>query len=557
MTLTEPQRLAVESQDAKILLLSGAGAGKSRVLCERIKRLVANGVDPKGIVAITYTVAAAKVMQERLEGIQLGYCSTLHSWCLRFIKQFGSAIGYGERITVITKEQSDNMVVRSILECRFKGTAKEVEYHLKDGMFALQSKAKRGHLDKAGIVAQTYFKTLREGQMLDFDGILFAALELLSVHDQKPSPMPSHLLVDEAQDGSDNDFDIYELSGIPSQFIVGDPRQAIFGFRGGRVENILGLAKPSSGFALFHLTQNFRCARSIVAAANTLIEHNTGLASLPMESATGKAGTVTVTQFQDPFTERNGVELQVRNAISRGISPCEIAVLCRTNRIAREFSDQFEAGGIPVAKKKRQSRPEDWSRLASFVALLSNPDNDALALHHIEQFHGKEARSHAQMTAFEAMKSVNDAVLGFAYTTLPKDVPELASRIGIGREALDKLEEVVKTLPSGSLLDELTFAMSRDENHDGEMGEGVTVTTGHAAKGREWEVVFLPSFEQGIFPQCRKDSDIEEERRLAFVCFTRAKEFLHISHCDERVLPWGDKKPVECESSQFLKESDL
>ena len=99
--------------------------------------------------------------------------------------------------------------------------------------------------------------------------------------------------------------------------------------------------------------------------------------------------------------------------------------------------------------------------------------------------------------------------------------------------------------------------MSRDENHESEMGSGVTVTTAHSAKGREWTVVFLPSFEKGIFPTGRKDTDLEEERRLAYVAFTRAKEALHISHCEERVPAWGDRRPQPSEPSQFIKEAGL
>lgn len=558
MTLTSPQQRAVDDPSPEILCVAGAGSGKTRTLVARIQRLVAEGADPARIVAITFTNAAAAEMQKRLGDVRLAYIGTLHGFALRLIKESGKAIGYGKQITVITKEQSESLLDRAAAECRFNGTDNLIVEAMKQGPFKIEAKAKARHLEKAEVVALQYFRTLKAGQMLDFDSILTAAQELLAVHEQQPAPLPTHLFVDEFQDSSDADCDIYELLDVPNKFFVGDSDQAIYGFRGGNVANILDHAKPGSGVAVHYLEKNFRCAESICEAAQYLIENNTKRAAKQTISATGQAGTVTVAQCKDAHCERQRIVIEVRTAISLGTAPSEIAVLTRTNRLANEFADILEASGVPVAKKKRQSRPEDWPRLASFVSLLANPDNDALALYHIGELFGADKRQEAQMKAGEAMQTVNESTLNLPYGAAPGEVAELASRAGVaGREALDKLDGIVSRLPNGAGLDDLTFAMSRDENHESEMGSGVTVTTAHSAKGREWTVVFLPSFEKGIFPTGRKDTDLEEERRLAYVAFTRAKEALHISHCEERVPAWGDRRPQPSEPSQFIKEAGL
>lgn len=561
MTLTDAQFNAATTLAPKVLCIAGAGSGKTRTLVERIRNALAAGADPNKVVVITFTNAAARELEGRLRSGEqvapLGYCGTLHGYALRFIKQAGEAIGYGRTLSVITQEQSEQIIEAVVAELKWRGTNDEVDAALKLGAYVTRRNSNRRSLTKGEVVAQAYFRRLREGQMLDFDGILHAGLELLAMHGKQPDPLPTHLFVDEYQDSGDLDAEFYELVGATHKFVVGDPDQSIYGFRGGNVGNIVALARPGSGFEVHVLEENFRCGSAICDAAQRLVECNTGRPDKRTVSATGSVGQVGAGDYDNAMGERSGVAAMVGEALNSGIPASELAVLCRTNKLAKDFAMAFEAAGIQVATRRRAEKPNDWHRVTAFVSLLANPDNDTLALFHVEHSQGRVERMAAQMAALEAMQSVNEAVLHLPYDTKPGDVAAMASRSGVGgREALDELERVVASLPANAGLGDLAFALRREEFTEPEIGCGVTVTTMHAAKGREWGCVWLPGFEQGICPQARKDTNLEEERRLAYVAFTRAKQRLTLSYCRERLNPWT-KKPEACEPSQFIGEAGL
>lgn len=563
MNLTSNQQAAVDSTHPLILTLAGPGSGKTRTLVSRIDRLVLN-CPPQDIVCITFTNAVAKEIQNRVASngyreigkpaFDLGYCGTLHGYCLRLIKAHGRQFGYGDRLTVLTQEQADEILKQTCASVKWKAET-EVREVLKRGMFALLADCKTRAFTKAESVANLYFRTLLAGQMLDFDGILHTAQRILQCTTFE-TPLAEHLMVDEAQDGSDMDFTIYKYLPAVNKCFFADPDQSIYGFRGGNPAHVCRMVENPE-YEKHFLEANFRCGQVICQTAQRLIEVNTDRPKKQTVSETGTEGKAISRSFPNPLAERGAIAHAISEMVGGGENESDMAILCRTNAIARDFASFLEAQGIPVHKKKREAFPEDWKAIKNLIALLANPDNNALALFHVEHYQGLDAAKAAELKALTELKTVNAVALRLPYAVSPADCLPILAQNGASRDGLEMVQNVVNKLPAGAGIDELAFAICRDEFNDEEIGEGVTVTTMHAAKGREWKFVFLPSFEQGICPNQRKDSDIAEERRLAYVAFTRAKEYLFMSWCQERTPKWGPRTPAPCAPSQFIAEAGI
>jgi DNA helicase-2/ATP-dependent DNA helicase PcrA len=222
--LNAEQTAVVNSPAKQLLVLAGAGSGKSRVLCERIKRLISEGVQPSKIICISYTNSASKVLQERIGDVNLGNNSTLHGFLLRLLGRHHALVNLPERLSVIDDEQREPMVESIMVDMGVKSSLKKVMPFVNDSPLLMTNTSKEG------LVAREYHRRLRQAGLLDFQTILFYGLELVSRLDAGTFGY-SHLFVDETQDSSDLDFQIYFAIPCENKFICGDNDQQIFSFR--------------------------------------------------------------------------------------------------------------------------------------------------------------------------------------------------------------------------------------------------------------------------------------------------------------------------------------
>ncbi len=573
---TDEQILAVSSDHPQILCVAGPGSGKTTVLSARIRRIIEDGGAPKKIVAITYTNAAARNLELRLAktydvdtiGPVLGFCGTLHGFALRMLKQHGAGAGYGDRTAVIDEEAS-----RDLLESKAKALGCKVAV---DKLVELKRKGKPDNetMSVAEITVAAYFDELHEAGIVDFDLILSEFYRLLSSNmgfSTAISAEFTHLFVDEVQDSASLDWMIFESLPLTHKFLVGDPDQAIYGFRGGRSDLMIRFSKEPATKIIW-LEENFRCGSAICDAANALIAHNLQRLEKATVSATDLAGRVT------PFgqTLNEGDEIgQVVGYIRQifagltvnfpGLKPSEIAVLSRTNAIAGQFREALKADGVPVVEPPKPDLPKDWGLARALIELLAQPDNDTLAFfyHVAKRIKFGATPNAARATIHDARrdatmigKSLNAVSTSFPKGLGVEHVAPYLDKEEISLEARMIIAEKIKGLPAGSELIDLALEVARIERPEVEpqVEAGVTVTTIHGAKGREWDVVFLVGIEDEIIPGTAKSTDVEEERRILFVGITRARKAVFLSHAASRRASWGNNPIQNHKPSRFLEE---
>jgi DNA helicase-2/ATP-dependent DNA helicase PcrA len=565
------QREAITTDAPSVLVLAGPGSGKTATTIERIRRLLSEGVKPDEIVALTFTNAAAREMEKRLTPpepesvkavkyvlgaenmaplpIRLGHCGTLHSFCLRLLREHGEFMGYGARLSVISPESAADLLAS-------KAATLGVKTSLKD-LLALKAKGRpaRGvRLDPTTTAVAAYFDELKENGVVDFDVILSEGLELIRA--AKLSNGWRYLFVDERQDSSALDSAIYDALPIPNKFSVGDPDQAIYSFRGGVVGAFVEKARDCET-KVIKLESNYRSREEICNLAQRLIEHNRNRVAKRTISEQGPGGEIELIPCETEGDEIGMIARRIRTILS--FNPPEkakeIAVLARTNAIATSIRKTLAATGLPVVQREVSDLPRDWPFARALVELLANPENDALAFFYLVALYRKKGATekdardaaHAvRKAAATAGKSINAANLHIEAGAWASDAVEHARKFGVSAESAMLLAEKLKELPFGARAVDLALVLAEVKDNVREGGEGVTVTTIHGAKGREWDVVFLAGFEDEVIPSHRRIADqdkanatIEEERRLAYVAVTRARKALIISHSASRVSPWG------------------
>lgn len=576
---TAAQREAVESNASRILVIAGPGSGKTRTMIWRMNRLLDEGIEPSNIVAITFTNAAAKEIAERLrkdaqekgEVPRLGYVGTLHGYALRELQRHGSVLGYGSRLTVLDEEQADELLKRVAKDIGCKASWPK----LKETRDAWKHGRRPSTAEEIAIAS--FYKRMRETDTIDFDTILRDFLALLQ-NASTPAGTCSHLFVDEFQDSGAVDVRIYNALFAGNRFFVGDPDQAIYGFRGGDVNGILALARDigethhfeggatvaRAGWHTIKLEGNFRCAPAICSAANRLIERNTARIpkrTLSMREADGTqtvksiAGEVNVwPPAVSDTAEAERVVMRFAAEIADGAEPNELAILARTNAIAMDAARMCKTLGVPVREKKHARLPADWRRCRLTIDLFSNPNNSTVAEQWLRESGQREEIAKA---ALQAVPITHVIPKVFAMGEPVAKLPQHLARLQISAEAIELVEAKLADMVDPEFA-QLAYALAAELDHVPEIGRGVTVTTMHAAKGREWGTVAIIGAEEEITPGRRKSDDpsrmIEEERRLFFVAVTRAKDVLLVSSAKHRREPWGNKRLAPASPSRFIAE---
>ncbi|VEI12775.1 DNA helicase PcrA [Trueperella bialowiezensis] len=644
--LNPQQRAAVVHDGGHLLVVAGAGSGKTRVLTTRISHLISTGrVRPSEILAITFTNKAAKEMKERLEQMigptaRRMWISTFHSACLRILRAEHKAIGMRSTFTIYDSADSTRLMTMVVREEGIDSKAyppkkllRQVS-DLKNEMVSAEQFARRAQDRDETVLAEAYLdyqSRLRAANAVDFDDLIMLAVQLLRNNPEIAEHYRRrfrHVLVDEYQDTNVAQYQlIRELVGEETDdphgelTVVGDADQSIYAFRGATIRNIEDFEQDFPNATAILLEQNYRSTQNILSAANAVIANNSGRRPKRLWTDSG-AGEKIVGYVADAESDEAGFVVEEIDALrDQGYTYGDVAVFYRTNAQSRALEEMFVRSGIPykvVGGTKFYERKEIKDAIA-YLQAIANPDDtvsirrifneprrglgakaeEAVAMHasrygisfgaaltdvaHPEaaseagrsEVLGLQARAEKTMREFVLMLEDlrAQAEAGAAPADILDAVMDRSNYLAVLQESRDPQDEVrVDNLaefhsvasdfrvvnPEGTLgdfLDQVSLVADSDQIPDEDGGEGeVVLMTVHTAKGLEFPVVFVTGMEDGTFPHIRamnSPEELAEERRLAYVAFTRARERLYISRAGSR-SQWG--APQELPASRFLEE---
>ena len=655
--LNEPQAAAVRHEGAPLLVVAGAGSGKTRVLTRRIAWLISQrGAHPGSILAITFTNKAAAEMKERVEDLvgkraRIMWVSTFHSACVRILRKEVERIGYKSSFSIYDAADSKRLMtlVCSDLDLDPKryppaqvlNWVSDQKNELRDPEDA--AKDAQNNLEQTYAAAYAlYQRRLREANAFDFDDLIMTTVHLMQAFPEVRETYRRrfrHVLVDEYQDTNHAQYAlIHQLCADDPELVddgaervepaelmvVGDADQSIYAFRGANIRNILDFEQDFPNATSILLEQNYRSTQTILNAANSVIGHNKGRKEKRLWSEAGDGERIVGYVADDEHDEARFVSEEIDKLTDEGAhKAADVAVFYRTNAQSRVFEEVFIRTGQPykvVGGVRFYERREVRDALA-YLRLLANPadqvslrrivntpkrgigdraiacvnalaERDGLtfweALRRAEGAPGLATRSLSSIRTFvdmvEELQSMVDAgeradviletVLdksGYLAELEASDDPQDATRVenlaelvAVAREFSDDPVAGPWADPAGvdagqvapGLTDFLErVALVADSDQIPDDGEGlVTLMTLHTAKGLEFPVVFLTGMEDGVFPHARALADtteLEEERRLAYVGITRARERLYLSRAMVRSA-WG--APSHNPPSRFIDE---
>ena len=599
--LNERQREAVTCDKQYIRVIAGAGSGKTKVLTSRISYLIDNGVDPIRVLAITFTNKASKEMKERVlknyDGIfGIPFISTFHSFCVRFLREEIKILNYPKDFNIIDEEDKTKLI-KEILKDKnidknylnHKTMINYISYYKTyyyKGNYVKSVFNEEKEKDKKSVYDE-YSRRLEKMQCLDFDDLLLKTYQILVVNDdirRKWQNKFDHILVDEFQDTNDIQFDLVRLlvGKNNNLFVVGDPDQTIYTWRGANLNIIMEFNNTFENAQTIVLDTNYRSSKKILECANKLIKNNKYRLSKDLIAHHGEGEKVVYNNCSDSFRE---AELVAKTIIEEknkyDLEYNDFAILYRANYLSRDIESALSRNAIPYkiyGGVKFYERKEIKDSMAYLRLLVNRQDDLSLTRIINEPKRGvgetllnkyREIANEQNVSLYSAIEdnlieckraetrnNLNEffAVIDKYSEQVEKGI-ELANILDsllkeIGyyamieedeeEQRIENIKELMNNMtyfelnsedPSlSAFLQEITLFTSQDEM---ETGDYVSLMTIHTAKGLEFKSVFIVGLCEGVFPSVKSleenDENIEEERRLAYVAFTRAMERLHLS----------------------------
>ena len=648
--LNEPQRAAVEHHDRPLLIVAGAGSGKTRVLTHRIAYLLASGRANRGeILAITFTNKAAAEMRERIadlvgEGARSMWISTFHSLCVRILRREAKTIGLTPNFSIYDAADSLRLITQVAKQHELdpkRFTPKALQHKisgLKNELIDDESYLSRANSTDPFEVAvaevyRGYAQRLRAANALDFDDLIAQTVHMFRVFPQVLEYYRRrfrHILVDEYQDTNHAQYAlIRELvggtdenhrddSGIPSAelTVVGDSDQSIYAFRGADIRNITDFERDFPSARTIFLEQNYRSTQNILSAANAVISQNPDRLDKKLWTAEGSGAPITGYAAENEHEEARFIAEEIdRLQDEHGFRAGDMAVFYRTNAQSRSLEEILMRVGLPykVVGGTRFYERKEIKDAMSYLRVIANPADDInvrriinepkrgigdraqaavaalaeresisfnAALHRWDEAPGLATRSAnaiqkfgqlmddlTELAAGSSVATVLEAVLeqsGYLEALRSSADPQDESRVENLAELVAVVREFERDHPDAGLGEFLEHvALVADADQIPQQPEGtasaqqiarevaearsqgvVTLMTLHTAKGLEFPVVFLTGMEYGIFPHQRSFTDpasMAEERRLAYVGITRARQRLYVTRAESRSM-WGQSQ---------------
>ena len=615
--LNDRQKEAVLYGDGPLLILAGAGSGKTSVLTKRVAYLIKErNVSPKNIVAITFTNKAAKEMKERIikEVGKEGYdiqISTFHSFGLRIIKENYEKLGYEKNFTIIDSDDSLTVVKKILKEMGIDSTRFNPKFiknqisSCKNEMVTPEKYKNLVNDELSDITYKVYKKyqdTLLRNNSLDFDDLLIKPIELFNKYKEvleNYQELFKYVFIDEYQDTNEAQYILSKMISAKYKNIcvVGDDAQSIYSWRGANFKNILNFEKDYKNSKVILLEQNYRSTKTILNAANSVIKNNINKKDKNLWTDNSLGEKIKYVRTNDEKDEASYVTREIRNLVNNGVSLDDIAVLYRTNAQSRTIEEGFLNSNIPykiVGAFAFYSRKEIKDLLAYLKLIYNTKDDVSLMriINYPKRKIGAKTIENLSMDAVLNGTSMFDVISSGKELEFKKLILEMKEKsevlsltetidmvldksgikselesehtleADIRLENLNEFKSITKTFEEESgiasledFLNEVSLVSDvNDQKNDN--SPKVTLMTIHAVKGLEYKYVFVIGMEENIFPHvnsCEEDGGIEEERRLCYVAITRAKEKLYLVNALRRML-YG-KTSVNM-PSRFINEID-
>ena len=621
--LNEEQIKPVTDTEGAVLVLAGAGSGKTRVLTSRIAYLIqVKGVYPSSILAITFTNKAAKEMRERLsvmvDGAASMWICTIHSMCVRILRMYADRLGFTQNFSIYSETERTAVIKRAFAECGYEDEKllKNVKFHIANAkMLGLEPRdyqaenADQRNIDEVTRVYSAYCDHLKKNNALDFDDLLTQTLRLLETDKDALEYLSGkfrYIHVDEFQDTNRVQYEIIRLLATVhgNLFAVGDDDQSIYGWRGAKIENILGFEKDFRDAKVYKLERNYRSTKSILKLANEVIRNNGRrkdkvLWTQNEEGVPARYYAAETENDEALFVARTISDLMNKNRYRFS----DFAVLMRINALTRAYEQEFAKYNIPyrVFGGFKFYERKEIKDLLAYLRVISNPfDSEAVTRIVNVPKRGIGARTvevleeyanQTQLSVYDAVLDVDELPLNAgskqkvrAFGTLLKElvikgdtmsadelIREVINDSGIlsmyaddSDESINKkanidefvnsVDEFCKLNKGATLSDFLNQVTLSSDTDDMDESDYVTLATIHSVKGLEFKTVFVVGMEENVFPVSRAafdDNELEEERRLMYVAITRAEERLYFTRSRSRYL-YGERSATL--PSRFLQE---
>lgn len=639
--LNPEQRMAVQHDQGPLLILAGAGSGKTRVITHRIAWLIAvKQVRPHSILAITFTNKAAAEMKTRIEDLigsmsQSMWVGTFHAMMMRILRRFADRLGYERNFAILDSDDQVKVVRACIRDLRFDEkimTPKTVHNQIssaKNALIDVQLFTEQAGSDqrrsKIAQVYKAYQQRLKQSNSMDFDDILFEAARLLSEHKDVLAEYQDrfrYIMVDEYQDTNHAQYRLVQMLSAAHHnlCVVGDDDQSIYSFRGANIQNILDFEKDFKGCKVIKLEQNYRSTQTILSAANQVIRENSGRKAKALWTEHGKGEQIVFLRAENHSEESRYIATEMNRLVNaQNQRYSDMAILYRVNALSRNLEAALREQGVPyrIFGGTRYYDRKEIKDVLAYLRLVLSPQDD-IAFNRIinvprrgigdvtikqiavlaarEQVSQLEIccnaenypelqRTASRLLAFASLIAGMQDPLSQENLTFAAYIEWIEQESGLVQDIIEQQEksrqddavdriENLKELISDALEFEQNLqimqqepesdrqpedadlhltndlrgllrvyleraAMYADMDQDKNQQDYVRLLTIHSAKGLEFKTVFLVGTEEGLFPGFRardSEAEMEEERRLAYVAITRAREKLYITTARSRLV---------------------
>ena len=623
--MNDKQLKAILKTDGAVMVIAGAGSGKTRVLTNRIAYLIAEkNILESNILAITFTNKAAKEMKERIyslvgETSKYIWINTFHSMCVRILRQHIELLGYNKNFTILDTSEQKTIIKNIVKNLNLSedsyqpANVLKIISNSKNNMITvkqLREQSRFGFMKNVAEIYAHYQSYLKKNSVLDFDDLMLKTITLFTKHPEVLAIYQNkfeYIHVDEYQDTNVIQYKLIKmLSAVHKNVcVVGDDDQRIYSWRGACSDNIINFEKDYDNVELIFLDQNYRSNSTILDAANAVIKNNTDRKDKALWSENKGGCKISVYAASNDKDETDDIANKISELKKEGIAYKDIAILYRANYLSRQMENSCLAFGIPyklIGSLKFLQRQEVRDLLAYLNVVVNRADEFSLrriinvpkrgigasSMDKIDNY-----ASQYGITLFEALKNIEDIGVSKKIVTNIHLLTNLIEKyseidkysideliIGIYKDSgyenmlkesndayaesrIENISELVSSAKqfssmNDSLIDFISEMSLTSDADDENEDDSVVLSTIHASKGLEYKVVFIMGLEENLFPSIRdaessadEKNKMEEERRLAYVAITRAKEKLFMSYANRR-MQFGSIKMNK--RSRFLDE---
>lgn len=617
-SLNDKQKEAVIDESKHLRIIAGAGSGKTRVLTMRIAYLIEQKhINPKNVLAITFTNKAANEMKNRIsemlgEAGDGAFISTIHSLCVRILKEEIGVFGYPKNFTIVDADDQKTILKEAYKE--FNIDKKDLSYgsaldyianckyeELSYEKAMDQAYGEKKLVDKANVY-KYYDERLKSLYALDFDDLILFTVRLFKLHKdilKKWSSKFIYIHVDEFQDIDKTQYELIKLlsSTHDNVYVVGDPDQTIYIWRGADVNIIVNFDKDFKNTKTIILNQNYRSTNNILEGANSIIKYNKSRVPKDLFSENGDGDKIVHKTLPDETSEAYYIVSCIQSLLKQGYEYNDIAILYRSNYLSREVEKVFIENRIPyviyggirfyermevkdilsylrlivtgddLAFQRVINQPKRGIGQKSIDTIFSLAKENNISMYEVVK-QGLFAKNQSVLESFvdmvERWKSsldgkpleevLTDVFEQSGYRSMLEKENE-TERIENVKSLIDDIKDYQETYPGSTLADYLSMISLYTDKANTDGSTSVSLMTIHASKGLEFKVVFVVGLSEGIFPSERtmlEQKGVEEERRLAYVAYTRAKEKLTLTDTSSFSYVVNSAKTT----SRFVKEVD-